>query len=158
MDRKGGCDCEGVCPLPLCAEGTGGSEATCGSGVVVPEPADGIGLEDELLVIRRHEGQSRIYQGKVRELGSEAALFLLEKAVLSMPCNDPADGRSLWLNNGVVCVASGDAGRFGTVSPETFTRSLRDALALLPTRDPGNGDPYLNGGVLMQGTLTPSGE
>lgn len=76
-----------------------------------------IGLQDELLVIRKDGEQMQFYRARVEEFSSGAALYLLEKAVQSMSRTDPADGRSLWLNEGFVCLASGDVSRFSRVSP-----------------------------------------
>ncbi|CAK7192670.1 hypothetical protein COMNV_00875 [Commensalibacter sp. Nvir] len=70
-----------------------------------------------------------------------------------MPRTDPADGMSLWLNNGAICLASGDANQLGTLSPPAMKQSLQAVMDTLPTHDPGDGSPWLNGGVLMRGTL-----
>lgn len=74
--------------------------------ITLPEPANIIGLDDEILVIRTGGNGVQVYQGKVRELSSTAALFLLELAASIMPETDPADGKSLWLDQGFVRVAS----------------------------------------------------
>lgn len=148
-NRKSDCQCEGVCNLEFCEQET----IVASDQVTMLNSTNEIGLQDELLVIRKDGEQTQFYRARVEEFSSGAALYLLEKAVQSMSRTDPADGRSLWLNEGFVCLASGDVSRFGTVSPHGLSSALKEMFAMLPTQDPGDGSPWINGGFLMKGSV-----
>lgn len=148
MEKKD-CSCSGVCDLQFCDQ----ENTTTSDQITVPKRTDEIELSDELLVIRKDKEQTCFYQAKLEDLSTEVALCLLEKAVQIMPRTDPADGRSLWLNEGFLCMASGDVSQLGVLPPSALERSLKEVFATLPTCDPGDGGPWLNGGTLMQGSL-----
>jgi len=129
-NRKSDCQCEGVCNLEFCEQET----IVASDQVTMLNSTNEIGLQDELLVIRKDGEQTQFYRARVEEFSSGAALYLLEKAVQSMSRTDPADGRSLWLNEGFVCLASGDVSRFGTVSPQGLSSALKECLRCFPPR------------------------
>ncbi len=49
-----------------------------------------------------------------------------------MPRTDPADGRSLWVNDGFICMASGDVSQSGAISPFTLIRVFKEVLKMFP--------------------------
>lgn len=69
-----------------------------------------------------------------------------------LPKTDPADGKNLWMKDGCFAFASGDPAQFGVMAPYTMQQSLAEAFKILPTSDPGDGSPWLCGGVLMRGS------
>lgn len=142
------CLCGCISDLEICEPET----MMASDRVTMLNSTEAIRLQDEFLIIRKDKERTQFYLATLNDLGSEAALLLLEKAVQSMPKNDPADGRSLWLNDGFICLASGDASNYGMLAPSAFRQSLTRVLKTLPTTDPRDGSPWLCGGVLMQGS------
>ncbi|MDI2112076.1 hypothetical protein [Commensalibacter nepenthis] len=132
----------------------GNSDETPSSEAVeVVQKTNMILSDDQILVLRDINGNgAEVYKAKLNNLDSEVALMIMERATQTMPRTDPANGRSLWLDEGFVRVASGDPSNFNSLSPTAMQKSLAEAFKILPTSDPGDGSPWLNGGVLMQGS------
>lgn len=73
---------------------------------VIKDDATTIEPTDELIFVRKNCNTSRVYKGSWNDLDPKTALLILQKSILVMPKKDPEDGRSLWNNNGYLCVAS----------------------------------------------------
>ncbi|MDI2091464.1 hypothetical protein [Commensalibacter oyaizuii] len=144
------CECGVLESLQICDEET----QTTSHDIEVIENTDTILPTDQILVIRKHNDQTKIYSATFDELNSEVALSIIQNATQAMPRTDPADGCSLWLDDGFIRIASGDASRLGTMPPTAFEKSLREAFKILPTSDPGDGGPWLCGGMLMRGSTS----
>lgn len=144
-------DCGSISNLEFCEQNScsvASSEAT-----EIVNKTNTILSTDQILVLRNvnNNGQE-VYKASFEDLDPEVALLILEKAAQVMSRTDPADGKSLWLDEGFVRVASGDPTMLGVMSPTALQKSLKEVFKSLPTCDPGDGSPWLNGGVLMQGS------
>lgn len=142
------CNCHAVCDLQPCQE----EMESCPAQVTSVQNTREILETDQVLLTREAGKGTELYQASLAELSPSFALSILEKAVLNMPRIDPADGQSLWLDHGVIRLASGDPSCLGAVSPAALEQSLKEIFKFLPTSDPGDGGPWLSGGVLMQGS------
>jgi len=107
---------------------------------------------DQIIIIRKNGNRVEVYQAKFSDLAPEVALLIIKQATKAMPRTDPSDGRSLWIDEGFIRIASGDPTQLGTIAPTAMQKSLAEAFKVLPTSDPGDGGPWLNGGVLMRGS------
>lgn len=144
-------DCSGVCNLEFCEQNICDTEFANATQIV--QKTNTILSTDHILVLRNvnNNGQE-VYKAAFNDLDPDVALFIMEKAIQVMSRTDPADGKSLWLDEGFIRVASGDPALLGTMAPSALQKSLKETFKFLPKCDPGDGSPWLNGGVLMQGS------
>lgn len=66
-----------------------------------------------------------------------------------LPRENPGDGVSLWLDNGIMRLASGDPADVGTMSPSAMHQSINNLLPMLPKSPPPNGGLWIDNGVLV---------
>ncbi|MDI2091637.1 hypothetical protein [Commensalibacter oyaizuii] len=117
--------------------------------------------DDDLIIImkpiKNELGCVTDYEAKTVQ-ATDFCASIIAKALQGLssvlPVSDPADGISLWIKDGCLAFASGDASRLGTMPPTAFEKSLREAFKILPTSDPGDGGPWLCGGMLMRGSTS----
>lgn len=144
-------DCCAVSNLEFCDENSCASETSDAMQTV--QKTNTILSTDHFLVLRNVNNKDHeVYRASFDDLDPEVALLIMEKAIQMMNRTDPADGKSLWLDEGFIRIASGDVSQFGTLSPTAMEKSLKEVLKILPTSDPGDGSPWLNGGILMKGS------
>lgn len=140
-----------VSNLEFCEQNTSNTDRP--DAVDVVQKTNTILSTDQILVLRDVNGsEQEVYKASFNNLDPEVALTIMEKAIQVMSRTDPADGKSLWLDEGFLRVATGDLSYLGTLAPNAMQKSLKEAFKVLPTTDPGDGSPWLNNGVLMQGS------
>lgn len=143
--------CSMVSNLEFCEQNTSNTDRP--DAVDVVQKTNTILSTDQILVLRDVNGsEQEVYKASFNNLDPEVALTIMEKAIQVMSRTDPADGKSLWLDEGFLRVATGDPSYLGTLAPNAMQKSLKEAFKVLPTMDPGDGSPWLNNGVLMQGS------
>lgn len=142
-----GCGCSTLNNFTTCDN----QSSTSSSDTEVVMDATTIHPTDQILIVRGGYKETRVYKGSWNDLSPETALLILAKATQSMPRIDPADGCSLWIDNGFIKIASGNANNLGMQSQAAFDQNLQISMENLPTSDPGNGKPWLCGGVIMIG-------
>lgn len=144
-------DCCMVSNLEFCDQNSNTMKAS--EAVDVVQKTNTILSTDQIIVLRTVNGsEQEVYKASLDDLDPEVSLVIMEKAIQVMSRTDPADGKSLWLDEGFVRVATGDPSYLGTLAPNAMQKSLKEAFKILPTTDPGDGSPWLNNGVLMQGS------
>lgn len=140
-----------VSNLEFCHQNSCNAEPS--DAVDVVQKTNTILSTDQILVLRTvNRNEQEIYKANFDSLDPEVAIMIMEKAIQVMSRTDPADGKSLWLDEGFVRVATGDPSYLGTLAPNAMQKSLKEAFKVLPTTDPSDGSPWLNDGVLTQGS------
>lgn len=142
-ENKNKCDCSPLSRLDMCDDET----ATSSADTEVIVDTNTIEPTDQILVLR---GQ-KVYKASWKDLSPKTALLILEQSTKTMPRTDPSDGCSLWIDGGFIKIASGDANNLGMQSQVAFDKNLQISIENLPTYDPGDGKPWLCGGVVMIG-------
>ncbi|CAI3956860.1 LSm family protein [Commensalibacter communis] len=151
LTKKNKKDCCMVSNLEFCEQNS--CNETSSDAVEVVQKTNMILSNDQFLILRTLNGNEQgIYKAAFSDLAPEVALLIIEQATKAMPRTDPSDGRSLWIDEGFIRIASGDPTQLGTIAPTAMQKSLAEAFKVLPTSDPGDGGPWLNGGVLMRGS------
>lgn len=145
--NKKGCGCSPLSRFDMCDEDT----TTSSTDTEVVMDATTIQPTDQILIVRKNCKETKVYKASLNDLSPETALFILSKAVQGMSQQDPGDGFTLWNDDGFIRVASGveQQGRMGA---SALLASLKVLFEKLPKTDPGDGNPWNNGGFLVQGT------
>lgn len=142
-ENKNGCGCSPLSRLDMCND----EITTPSADTEVITKTNKIEPNDQILILRDYD----VYKASWNDLSAETALLILKKATERMPKVDPSDGCSLWIDDGFIKIASGDAGNLGMQSQVAFDKNLQISIENLPISDPGNGKPWNCGGVVMIG-------